>query len=391
MKTPAGSLPIKMKDKGFYDEHSQTQRAIITMTLPYIENALSAMPLPAAQEPFVIVDYGCSEGKNSVNVVDNIIKNIRRRQQNQLFKVIFNDLPQNNFNKLFENIQEWLLEDKASSNNKVLTFASGHPFHNQVMSSQTVHFGYSSSAAHWLSEQPVAGIRDHIYFAGASEKEKKKLADIAANDWQNFLNSRALEMLPGAKILITMAASLTGQTQEELAKIYEGVKELNSSRTAPQEIYTSEIILQLISDIVQEMAAEKIMSKQEAENLYFPVYPRSLAEVLSPVLKTELNEKFSVEIAQIVQVPCPFFTQYVQSGDKENYARLLTEMYRAFMEGFLLCQLNGVNKSFRSERSELTGQKIIDEIFNRMHSFILARPEYYTFFPIHSVIVLVRK
>ena len=104
MKVPIHSMPISMKDQGFYDEHSQSQLAIINMTLPYIHDAILGISLPQKQSPFVIVDYGCAEGKNSVHVVKEIMDAIRRRQKKQLFNIVFNDLPQNNFNKLFENI-----------------------------------------------------------------------------------------------------------------------------------------------------------------------------------------------------------------------------------------------------------------------------------------------
>ena len=40
MKVPLHSMPISMKDQGFYDEHSQSQLAIINMTLPFIQEAL---------------------------------------------------------------------------------------------------------------------------------------------------------------------------------------------------------------------------------------------------------------------------------------------------------------------------------------------------------------
>jgi len=384
MNVLPGVMPIKMKDGGFYDEHSQSQHAAINMTLPYVEAAVGAVPLPGENEPFVIVDYGCSEGKNSVHVVNAIIDIVRRRRQDQLFNVIFNDLPHNNFNRLFENIyrggfkQSLLAADEAGKN--VLAFASGQPFHLQVMPARTVHFGYSSSAAHWLTELPKPAIRNHIYFSGATESEKKKLSEIAAKDWHNFLNLRALEMKSGARLVITMVASLTGSKRD--IKIDDKHKSIYARRTGPQETYGAQIMLDLINEIVQQLALEKKISPQEAEAVWFPVYPRNLDEVLSPIMESELKQKFIVEQAELVQIACPVFEKYLQTGDSENYAKSMTEIARAVMETLLLNQL---------EKSELAKQKIIDEIFDRMQSRIQSQPEYYTFFPIHSVLVLARK
>jgi len=399
MKLPRRPMPIRMKDKGFYDEHSQTQRAIINMTLPFAQKALSMAVLPVAPGPFVIVDYGCSEGKNSLYMVNTAVESIRRRVESQTFNVIFNDLPQNNFNQLLQNLygstEGKRLIGGAENNGSrpsVLVYISGRPFHLQVTDDQSVHFGYSSSAAHWLTELPARAIRGHIYLAGADEKEKSNLSKIAAQDWQDFLNCRAAELASGGKLIVTMGARLTDDEQVPYIK---GLSELEvehfSSTNGPSETYTTQIIMDLINELIQGLVEDKKLSQAQADSLCCPIYPRNLIEVKAPLEKAPLKEKFIVEHAEIVRVECPLFREYLRTGDKQTYAKSASEIFRAFMEPVLLAQLFGVNERRRSERLELDGQKIIDELFDRLRVCIQSNPEYFTFFPIHSLLVLIRK
>ena len=389
MKVPSSSMPVSMKDQGFYDNHSQTQRAIINMTLLSVKAALSAVPLLGEKQRFVIVDYGCSEGKNSVYMADTVIDIVRQRQQNQSFNVIFNDLPQNNFNKLFENIYEGGLKDNLLSSpqgdtkcGSVLAFASGQPFHLQVVPSDTVNFGYSSSAAHWLTRLPESAEHSHIYVGDAADEEKEKLAEIAAKDWHNFLNLRAIEMAPGARLVVTMAASLTAHKNKNvpLERIGDSDGRIFDSMKCPEEKYSAQIIMNLINDILQELLEEKKISLLQKQNICCPIYSRNIDEVLAPLSQRDLKEKFTVEKTQLVQIVCPFFEKYLQSGDSEIYAQSLTAMFRAFTETFLLNQLGSVS-----------GLAIIDELFDRVQARIKSQPEYYTFFPIHSLLILEKK
>lgn len=387
MRAVTDTKHIKMKDKGFYDNHSQTQRAAINASLPYIEKALSTIKLPSSEKPFVIVDYGCSEGKNSLYAVQAMVDYIQRRQKQQAISVTFNDLPSNNFNKLFENIAN------ANDSDSVLYFASAKPFHQQIMSSATVHFGYSASAAHWLTDLPKNALSKHTYVSGASKGEQQRLAKIAAKDWQNFLQARAKEMAQSGKILITMAANLTGSNKykNELNINDTADKQAFDKRKGAQEIYSAQIIMSLIDDILQQFLSTGKISQEQLDNVCSPIYPRNMDELLAPLKNSDLKQQFTIEDARLITIACPLFKNFLRTGDAETYAASLTEIFRAFTESYLLYQLFGIDERRRSARLRLAGQQIIDELYDRTHTAIKSKPEYYTIFPIHSMLVLEKK
>ena len=157
------------------------------------------------------------------------------------------------------------------------------------------------------------------------------------------------------------------------------------------EQYTAQKMLDLICSAAQEFIQEKKISQAQFQNLCFPVYPRSLKEVTAPLEKPPLKRKFTIDCAEIVRVKCPMFKEYLRTKDSGVYARSLTEIFRAFMETFMLHQLFGITERRRAHRAYSAEQKVIDELFSRVEAEIKAKPEYYTFFPIHSVLVLTRK
>jgi hypothetical protein len=379
------SEPATMKDQGFYDQHSQIQLAIIAKTTPFIEAALAKVSMPKAEERFTIVDYGSSEGRNAVAVVNQIMEIVRKRKANQLFSITFNDLPTNNFNKLFENIYYQELMPSQTDPNSILTFASAQPFYSGVMPTGSVHFGYSASAAHWLSTETEATIHSHVYVSGATDEEKLQLAVIAGRDWHNFLYHRAVELTPGGRLLVTMAAKITDL--EEARHLSQNNRRGNSA----QEIYSAEIVMNLLNEVLEELVTKGKISRESAQRCWFPLYPRSRQELLEPLNSGLLQKFFEIEHLELQAIPCPLFEKYQQTGNSEEYAESLTDMIRAFTETVVLHKLCGVTDRRRSSPARLEAESVINEIYSNVKKRIKKSPEQYTFFPIQSILVLARK
>src|SRR5215467_3822378 len=92
----------RMKGDGFYDAHSEMQLSVIAHTSELITEAVARIPL--ASEVFSIIDYGSAEGKNSVVSVKLALDAVRKRNPLQLVSIVHNDLPANDFNRLFANL-----------------------------------------------------------------------------------------------------------------------------------------------------------------------------------------------------------------------------------------------------------------------------------------------
>ena len=55
-----------MKGDGYYDRNSTLQNATFAAVADWIDRAVATMPLPESRAPITLVDYGCSEGGNSI-------------------------------------------------------------------------------------------------------------------------------------------------------------------------------------------------------------------------------------------------------------------------------------------------------------------------------------
>jgi hypothetical protein len=93
-----------MKGRGYYDAHSKEQRAALDAFLPWLEEAIVDLPIPSdGQTSFVLLDIGSSEGGNAIHAMNRIVEALRRLSDLSVW-VFFDDLPTNDFNRLFANL-----------------------------------------------------------------------------------------------------------------------------------------------------------------------------------------------------------------------------------------------------------------------------------------------
>jgi hypothetical protein len=145
-----------MKKNEHYNQNSAPQLSVVEKSLAYIRKAVmlcQAAVCDNCSRSFTIVDYGCSQGANSVVAIKEILSNLKEQYattslQNVL--VIFNDQPANDWIVLFKTVEQHLNKE---DHQHVTTLASGKSFYEQIMPSDSVHFAYTSTAIHWLSKK----------------------------------------------------------------------------------------------------------------------------------------------------------------------------------------------------------------------------------------------
>ncbi len=69
----------------------------------------------------------------------------------------------------------------------------GRSFYEKSLPSDTLHFGFSATAMHWLSRLPCT-LSSHIHPVGASEAERVIFEQQARQDWETILTLRVLEV-----------------------------------------------------------------------------------------------------------------------------------------------------------------------------------------------------
>ncbi|MBM3462887.1 MAG: hypothetical protein FJX76_12360 [Armatimonadetes bacterium] len=188
------SVPA-MVGRGFYNAHSATQANASELARPVLERAARAVP---SASPFVMADYGSSQGRNSLAPVRGVLSIARERFGPEIpFCVYHTDLPANDFSALFQVLQS--PESYAAEN--VFSYAVGRTFYDALFPPDTVSIGWTANTVHWLKTIPCT-VSGHIWPARGNAEERAAFSAAAQADWTTFMTARAREMRVGARLIV---------------------------------------------------------------------------------------------------------------------------------------------------------------------------------------------
>jgi len=197
---------------------------------PLMAEAVKHMSLPE-QGLLHIADFGCSTGRNSISYLNFIVKCITDRYveagENNghvtcmpEMLVSFIDLPGNDFNTLSQLLASEAKDAKdlaRSINGADVGRASsyfsamvGGSFYNRLLPKESIHFAISILCLHWMSQIPTTVTdkssplynKGRSWILGGNPTIAREFAQQSMLDLDNFLHSRAAEMVPGG-ILFT--------------------------------------------------------------------------------------------------------------------------------------------------------------------------------------------
>jgi SAM-dependent methyltransferase len=342
-----------MKGSGYYDQHSTAQLASIHLVFDWIESALAAMQPPPASHAFTVLDLGSSEGRNALIAMNRIIESVRRRWPEQLIQTIYSDLPSSNFNQLFLNLHE------ARKTGRVLpgVYASAvaGSFYEQLLPPRSVHFAMAFNALLWLDELPNVPVPDavayrrphpprpHLHVLPETTAAFSRQAD---RDLVRFLQGRADELAPGGKLLIVSPGDSPGH------RLADGIYDV-------------------LNDACLDLVAAGRVPRQRYERFTMPVYFRTVEETLAPLKRDDSPVKgmFSIDRAENLEAPTPFFIEFDRSGD----AAKLADDYMGFLRA---CSEPVVRAALVGDDGD---GNVIDEYYARIHARIKAEPQRYRF------------
>jgi hypothetical protein len=192
-----------MEGQGVYNRNSRPQPSRIVKALPYLESAAQRVALDSDTQPVVLADYGYSQGPNSLLPIETAIRNLRPRlQHGRAISVFHIDQPLNDFNCLVE-VPSSHPHRYSLCEPNVFPSVIGRSFYEQVLPADSLHLGWSSFAAVWLSRVPSL-IPDHIFAPCATGETRAAFERQAAEDWEAFLSIRSREMRPGARLVVAL-------------------------------------------------------------------------------------------------------------------------------------------------------------------------------------------
>jgi gibberellin A4 carboxyl methyltransferase len=347
-----------MKAGGFYDQHSSYQRVTVEALLSWIDQAVAGMTLPDETRVFTVADYGCSEGANSILAVGRVVNALRQRRPVQPVCGIHSDLPTNNFNRLFANLHDVqtsnYLQERGVRRLHVWALATGASFYGSVLPPRSVQFALSFTAVIWMDRVPDVAVPEFIGYMEASPAAQAAFARQAAHDLAVFYRHRAEELTSGGKLLLVIPGS-------------------DGQRRCSDGLYN------LLNDAGVDMVAAGRIGRERWQRFLFPTYFRTMDEMLAPLQHAEGPgaDAFSVERAELLELPVPFRDRFRQSGDVQAYAAEYVGFLRAFSEPVLTAGL-GADVS------------TMDGLYTRAVERLVAEPDRYPLRNIEVAVLLTR-
>ena len=334
--------PAPMEGHGAYNRSSRVQAAGSSPALALLDQAARQVPLLTAPEPVVIVDYGSSEGHNSLAPVSVAVAILRERiGRERAISVVHTDLPSNDFGALFQTLaldpESYLRDDP-----RVFASAVGRSFYEQILPDSTVTLGWSSWAVQWLSRVPAL-IPDQVQVAYSQDAGvRSAFHQQAADDWRCFVVHRAAELRPGGRLVVlSMALDDHGDFGYKPCVV-------------------------AIYGAVLDLVDEGFITKVEAQRMVIPTVGRGRQDFTAPFAETGSFAGLTLEEIDIFYGEDRIWTEFQGHGDAGLYAARWAAFSRASVCPTLAASLDD---------KEVRAAEFIDRMEARMIARLKVAPE----------------
>ena len=302
-----------MEGDGSYNRHAQLPADGATLAIPMLEKAIRDVDI-SGDGPIVVTDYGSSQGKNSLAPMKAAITALRKRTGPERAICVFHvDQPSNDFNSLFEVLDADPGRYTANDPN-VYPAAIGRSFYESVLPPGSVHLGWSSYAAVWLSRvpEPISG----HFVAIRSSRSRPAFDRQAAQDWERFLVLRSGELRPGGRFIVV----LPGITDDGLVGL--------------------EPIFDCANSVLDEMVADSVITSDERAGMALRAHPRRMQDLLAPFTDKGEFQNLTVEDFAMSEVSDSAWEQYTADNNKEGLAARRALFFRSIFVPSLASALN---------------------------------------------------
>ncbi|GAA4832283.1 hypothetical protein GCM10023201_20310 [Actinomycetospora corticicola] len=278
-----------MEGGGRYNAHASAQAASAEFALDLVREAARTAPV-GPDGTVTVVDYGASEGRNSLAPVNAAVETLRAvHGEEQPIWVVHTDLPDNDFSSLFHVVAD---DSRSYRRPGVHTAAVGRSFYEQLLPIGSVGLGWSSIAVHWLRDVP--GPLDGFWPGNATGEQAATWERAAAADWSAFLTARSAELRPGARLVVVSGAAYDDE---------------------PPRRSGAERVMDEVARGLAALVEREVLTVAERDAMVVPAWYRTEVEWRAPFtgdLGLELERYESVELGD------PLWQQH---GDGADYGR----------------------------------------------------------------------
>lgn len=342
-----------MEGKGAYNRHAKLPAGGAALAMPLLEKAARGVQLDPGEQPIVIADYGSSQGKNSMAPMQLAIRQLRSRiGLNRAISVFHIDQPSNDFTTLFA-VLDADPDRYVLGEPNVFPAAVGRSFYENVLPANSVHLGWSSYAAVWLSRIPAL-IPGHFFPADSTGEVRAEFDRQGAQDWQNFLSLRAKELCPGGRLVVVLPG-LADDGTTGFAYLFD---EANAA--------------------LEEMVADGAISSEERSRMVVGSYPRRKCDLLAPFSDHGRFAQLTVEDCELFDLPDAAWADYQHDGNEEVLVSKQVLFFRSIFVPSLASALVRVRagdaealNSFGNELEQRLRRRLASQP-KAMHSFVQA-------------------
>ncbi|KAF8723607.1 hypothetical protein HU200_021564 [Digitaria exilis] len=269
-----------------YTKNSRIQEKAMLQIKPVLEEATREVYTSVLPRTMVVADLGCSSGPNTLRFVSEVIgiiahycKELGLPHNHRELQFFLNDLPGNDFNNLFELVDQFKKLTTRNLQGEELPpcYISGLPgsFYTRLFPCQSVHLFHSLFCLQWRSQAPegLKGTRKtcqdkgDIYITKTTSPSIVKLFQQQfQKDFSLFLKLRYEELVFGGQIILTF-----------IGRKYEDVFSGESNH-----------LYGLLAQSLRSLVDEGLLKKEKLDSFYLPIYSPSLGEVVTIVEQSGL-------------------------------------------------------------------------------------------------------
>jgi hypothetical protein len=238
-------------------------------------------------------------------------------------------------------------------------------FYRPLVPPRSVQLAACLNAVHWLDRPPAVTMTDFVAYrrplpartglAVSSPEATAAFRQQAECDLVRFLECRAGELVPGAKLLVASP----GDTDE---------------------VCLCDRLYAVLNDACLDLIAAGRMNRESYHRLAMPCYYRTVEEMIDPIKRGDspVHDAFSIDGAEALEIPVPFLVEFRRGGDAQAYAEAYTGFLRAVSESVVQAAL-------------VESAEVIDRLYERIRDRLLAEPERYLFRYVLVAVQLTRR
>ncbi|KAL3787359.1 hypothetical protein HJC23_004384 [Cyclotella cryptica] len=371
-------VPIGKDGEGEYTASTKGCFDVIDTATPLVLNEIEKQklrPFGVGSAAYHIADYGTADAGTSLGLLSQMIQAVRDRSEDDDKEVVlhYEDQLTNEWQSVFNHALG--LKSVSDAYGKLIPHpyalknvfieACGVGFHNQCYPSNSIDFGVSFTAMHWLSRFPSSLKGTEYMHAARCDESPHPEKEQAASDWVAILKARAKELAPGGKFVCVNFC-----------------KDSNGYFLGQTDVGAS--MWDSFQSSWDKLKEQGLIDEEERLGVSFPNYYRRKEEFMDAFEDDEISAQLKVVSIEERVVRCPYRELYT-SGKSNKTPREYAEWFTPTTKTW---SHSTFKSALRSERNEEEKEKIMSQFWENYMSLVEKNPEVHGMDYVHAYIVV---